>query len=135
MCLVYTPSNEHFGIVPVEAMYAGLPVVAVNSGGPTESIAEGETGYLCEPTPSQFADAFEKVENLGEQGRKKMGEAGRQRVVKRFSLDAMVDKLDKILVKLVSDKGKKIPRSRVNPVVVFGLPVLIALLLWMLVKR
>ncbi|KAJ3000887.1 Alpha-1,3-mannosyltransferase-like protein [Globomyces sp. JEL0801] len=32
LCLVYTPSHEHFGIVPVEAMYAGLPVVAVNNG-------------------------------------------------------------------------------------------------------
>jgi alpha-1,3/alpha-1,6-mannosyltransferase len=31
-CLVYTPSNEHFGIVPLEAMYGRLPVLAVNSG-------------------------------------------------------------------------------------------------------
>jgi alpha-1,3/alpha-1,6-mannosyltransferase len=33
-CLVYTPSNEHFGIVPLEAMYSRLPVLAVNNGGP-----------------------------------------------------------------------------------------------------
>lgn len=32
--VLYTPHNEHFGIVPVEAMYAGKPVIAVNSGGP-----------------------------------------------------------------------------------------------------
>jgi len=31
-CVLYTPSNEHFGIVPVEAMCCGAPVVAVNSG-------------------------------------------------------------------------------------------------------
>jgi len=31
-CLLYTPDKEHFGIVPVESMYARTPVVAVNSG-------------------------------------------------------------------------------------------------------
>ncbi|CAN0499507.1 unnamed protein product, partial [Scytosiphon promiscuus] len=31
-CVLYTPSHEHFGIVPVEAMCCGAPVVAVNSG-------------------------------------------------------------------------------------------------------
>ena len=36
--LLYTPENEHFGIVPVEAMYCGTIVIACNSGGPTESI-------------------------------------------------------------------------------------------------
>lgn len=38
--LLYTPSNEHFGIVPLEAMYCRKPVIAVNSGGPTETIGE-----------------------------------------------------------------------------------------------
>ena len=33
-CLIYTPSHEHFGIVPIEAMYMKRPVIAVNSGGP-----------------------------------------------------------------------------------------------------
>lgn len=36
--LLYTPSNEHFGIVPIEAMYMGKPVIACNSGGPTETV-------------------------------------------------------------------------------------------------
>ncbi|ORZ35166.1 hypothetical protein BCR44DRAFT_1389891 [Catenaria anguillulae PL171] len=45
--LVYTPSYEHFGIVPVEAMYAGVPVIAVGNGGPAESVAHLQTGYLC----------------------------------------------------------------------------------------
>jgi alpha-1,3/alpha-1,6-mannosyltransferase len=38
--LLYTPSNEHFGIVPLEAMYSRKPVIAVNSGGPTETVGE-----------------------------------------------------------------------------------------------
>ena len=44
--MLYTPANEHFGIIPCEAMYCGLPVLARDSGGPTETVVEGETGWL-----------------------------------------------------------------------------------------
>ena len=44
--LIYTPRNEHFGIVPLEAMLAGVPVLAANEGGPTETVLDGETGWL-----------------------------------------------------------------------------------------
>jgi alpha-1,3/alpha-1,6-mannosyltransferase len=60
-CLVYTPSNEHFGIVPLEAMYCGKPVIAVNSGGPLESVKHEETGFLCESNASAFANAIRWV--------------------------------------------------------------------------
>jgi len=45
-CLVYTPFYEHFGIVPIEAMYAGIPVIAMRSGGPCETIKNYTTGIL-----------------------------------------------------------------------------------------
>jgi alpha-1,3/alpha-1,6-mannosyltransferase len=50
-CLLYTPDKEHFGIVPVEAMYAECPVLAVDSGGPLESIAEGSVRPCAAPDP------------------------------------------------------------------------------------
>jgi glycogen synthase len=59
--VVYTPQNEHFGIVPLEAMAAARPVVACSSGGPLESVVDGETGFLCDPTPSAFAAAMHKL--------------------------------------------------------------------------
>lgn len=34
LAVLYTPEREHFGIVPVEAMYNEAPVIACNSGGP-----------------------------------------------------------------------------------------------------
>ena len=51
--LLYTPENEHFGIVPIEAMYMGCIVIACNSGGPLESIAHGETGFLLKANDSK----------------------------------------------------------------------------------
>ena len=42
--VIYTPSNEHLGIVPLEAMGASVPVIAVASGGPKETIVPDTTG-------------------------------------------------------------------------------------------
>lgn len=62
--VLYTPAHEHFGIVPLESMAAQRPVIAVASGGPLESIVDGQTGLLCHPTPDVSARC-----RLGMQGR------------------------------------------------------------------
>lgn len=95
--LVYTPSNEHFGIVPVEAMYAGLPVIAVNNGGPTESVVDGVTGYLCEDTPDEFCVSMHKVISMGEEGRREMGINGREHVEGMFGDGVFVHELEKVM--------------------------------------
>jgi glycosyltransferase involved in cell wall biosynthesis len=53
LAVVYTPDREHFGIVPLEAMYAGTPVVAVASGGPMETIQDGVTGFVADRDESK----------------------------------------------------------------------------------
>ncbi|XP_017559501.1 alpha-1,3/1,6-mannosyltransferase ALG2 [Pygocentrus nattereri] len=98
-CVLYTPSNEHFGIVPVEAMYTRCPVIAVNSGGPLESVAHEETGFLCDPTPESFSEAMGRF--LTDPGLKqRMGQAGRDRVIDRFSLQAFTDQLHRHILSL-----------------------------------
>ncbi|KAL2919827.1 Alpha-1,3-mannosyltransferase-like protein [Polyrhizophydium stewartii] len=107
LCLVYTPSHEHFGIVPVEAMYAQLPVVAVSSGGPVESIVHGETGYLCEGNAGAFGRQLaELVAAGGSDRRAKMGAKARARVVERFSLDAFSERLEALLQRVRDGGGR-----------------------------
>jgi len=83
--VVYTPSFEHFGIVPLEAMYAGTPVVAMNNGGPMETIVDGRTGFLCnESTAECFGTAILKVLVDFPVGSQQMGQIGRQHVIDKF---------------------------------------------------
>lgn len=48
IALLYAAEDEDFGIVPVEAQSAGVPVLAYKSGGVVETVKEGETGYFFE---------------------------------------------------------------------------------------
>ena len=43
-------------------MASGRPVVAVNNGGPTESVQDGATGFLRDPTPAAFAGAMKLLQ-------------------------------------------------------------------------
>jgi alpha-1,3/alpha-1,6-mannosyltransferase len=60
---LYTPENEHFGIIPIDSMLRGTPVIACNSGGPLESIENGVSGYLLDQVPQLWADAMITLAN------------------------------------------------------------------------
>ena len=98
-CVVYTPLAEHFGIVPLEAMAAARPVIAVNRGGPTETIVDGRTGWLAAPTPAAFAEALARV--LGDaSAARRMGEAGWAHVRANFSRTAFGERMERALASL-----------------------------------
>ena len=90
--LVFPSLNEDWGIVPLEAMAHGKPVLAVNSGGPTESVVDGETGFLLEPSAAAFATKMTWLVEHSEEARR-MGVAAVARA-KRYSWDAFVQRLD-----------------------------------------
>ena len=58
---VYAPVSEPFGLVPLEAMACGTPVIGVGEGGVQESVIHERTGLLVERDPAQFATAVEHL--------------------------------------------------------------------------
>lgn len=91
-CDVFALSSVAEGIplTLLEAMAAGLPIVATRVGGVGEVVADGVTGTLVEPgKPGVLARALRSyVEDASRRGQH--GDAGRQRVEQRFSLSAML---------------------------------------------
>jgi len=101
--VIYTPPNEHFGIVPLEAMYMSKPVIAHNSGGPIESVVSGETGFLVDLSGEAFASkiAFliinlDRIENFGK--------SGKDRFLRTFSFAAFSAQLNKAIDDLTNKK-------------------------------
>lgn len=84
---VYTFTDEDIGMGILEAMAHGTPVVAWNHGGPTSTVENGVTGFLA--TPDDANDFAEKVARLvtDPELAERMGRAGHNRVVQRFSFE------------------------------------------------
>ena len=59
------PQVEDFGIVALEAMAHGVPVIAYGEGGATETVIHGQTGLLfSEQTPLSLTQALERFQTL-----------------------------------------------------------------------
>ena len=96
--LLYTPENEHFGIVPVEGMLLRCIVLACNSGGPKESVLHGRTGFLIEGGPEQWSLIMKRVlVDMKPEERARMMEEGRRHVLDTFSFDTFKKNLKAIL--------------------------------------
>ena len=81
--------SEGLPLAVLEAMAAGLPVVASRVGGMPEAVRDGESGYLVPPAePEVLADALRKVLEAPDRGLS-LGRAGWERVRSDFSLDHM----------------------------------------------
>ena len=101
--LVYTPSNEHFGIVPLEAMLAKVPVLAASNGGPLETVVDGETGWLRSPEEvNEWTLVIqEALSDISDDQLQRMGFAGKERVITEFSETEMAKRLDDEVKKMV----------------------------------
>ena len=103
--LVHTSSQpEPFGLVLLEGMVMGKPIVATNAGGVPEIIADRVTGILVKPADANaIADAVIYILSNPEIGRK-MGRAGQERVERLFDVKMMVKKIENVYAE-ISHKG------------------------------
>jgi N-acetyl-alpha-D-glucosaminyl L-malate synthase BshA len=95
-------STESFGLVALEAMSAGVPVVASNVGGLPELVESGQTGFLVPPGDvAAHVKAVLKV--LGDAAlRRRFGAAGRKVARERFDVDRVVERYRKVYEGLVT---------------------------------
>jgi glycosyltransferase involved in cell wall biosynthesis len=97
--------NEGTPVSAIEALASGTPVVANRVGGVPDVVRDGLDGFLVDP--GDVAGAGAKLAVLaGDDGlRRKMGEAGRTRVLERYAVSRLVDDVDRLYRSLLEAKG------------------------------
>lgn len=105
---VHPAIMEGFGIALLEAMAMAKPVVATTTGGIPDIVVHEETGLLVAPgDPEALASAVGVL--LDEKSRWiAMGKAGRQRVERLFTVDAMVSKLTACYEDVIRERGSRV---------------------------
>jgi glycosyltransferase involved in cell wall biosynthesis len=94
----------------LEAMAAGLPVVATAVGGSPELVQHGRTGLLVPPRdPGALAEAIATMLDNPERGRE-IGALGRQRVAEHFSIEQMVRSTEALYERLLERKQGRVRR-------------------------
>lgn len=103
---VFVQPSFHEGLpnTVLEAQACGLPVVATAVGGTPEVVVDGVTGLLVPPRdPDALAQAITRLLNDPDL-RHAMGQAGRERVEKHFSVEQMVRQTEALYEELLSDR-------------------------------
>ena len=95
------PKGEGFGIVYLEAMAHGKPVIGPNHGAPTEFLRHKENAFLV--NPSKIEDVEESILYFMKHPEKarQMGEQGRKIVERKYSLDAMAHRLTELIPEIM----------------------------------
>jgi glycosyltransferase involved in cell wall biosynthesis len=103
---VYGSMHEPFGLVPLESMACGTPVVAVGEGGVRESVVHGQTGLLIDRDPGQCAAAIQTLFENAELA-KRYGEQAREYVLEKWPWEKAIQQLEEHLVQVANHKAQK----------------------------
>lgn len=113
--LLYTPTFEHFGIVPVESMLHGTPVLTINRGGPLESIVHYDgsnedlaTGFNCPDDVHEWAGVMSRFYlSTDDTIKKQLGKNGYLRAKKMFSREQMSESFESNLKQAAASNTSK----------------------------
>ncbi len=120
LAVLHAAVNEPFGIVPLEGLAAGVPLIAVAEGGYAE-IADESCAFLVEPDPAAFADRMAYL-IANRRVAKEMGAAGRA-IAGNFTWEHTTEALGRILSQYrrepTTDARDEVPLAE-SPAPVFG---------------
>ncbi len=106
--LLTTEPPESFGIVLIEAMATGLPVVATDYPGVRAVVVDGETGLLApQGDAAAVAARLDGLVAAGPAGRKRLGDAGRERALAEWNWPRLVDRMDDAYAQAIEVRGAK----------------------------
>lgn len=99
---LYTTIDEPYGLIPLESMKNGTPVIAFEGAGPSETIINGKTGYLI--IYGEFNKIARKTINLIKdiELRDSFSKNAREHVRKKFSIEESIEKLESIFTEILS---------------------------------
>lgn len=87
---------DTFGLIPIESMACGTPVIAFNCAAYRETIINGKTGFLVDFNPQEIAEKIMSVQD-NSQHAKEMGKCGRAWVEKKWTWERQITDLEKLL--------------------------------------
>ncbi len=93
LAVVFVPIMEPFGLVPLEAMACGTPVVGVKEAGIRETVVDGETGFLVERHPEAIAEALRKL-SADQVLRNGMGQRAVRNIRERWTWPIAIDRYE-----------------------------------------
>ncbi len=100
----------------IEALASGTPVVATRVGGVPDVVRDGIDGFLVEPGDTEAAAERLAELALDPELRARLGESGRAYVRERYSVERLVDDVDRLYRSLLAAKGLVTPLGRQPPV-------------------
>lgn len=104
--VVCAPWYEPFGIVPLEAMACGVPVVASSVGGLIDTVVEDATGLHVPPRDPEAVAAAVRSLLLDEDRRRAYGRAGRERVEQRYTWTKVAADTARVYSRVISRAGR-----------------------------
>ncbi|MDP3995699.1 MAG: glycosyltransferase, partial [bacterium] len=97
--------DEPFGLVMIEAMACGTPVIAFNRGSVPEVIEDGKTGFICKPNDlNSMVKAIKRIYQMPEKEYAQMRLNCRQHVEEKFTAERMVSEYEKVYKKMLKNK-------------------------------
>lgn len=105
--LVLASEREPFGRVLIEAMAAGKPVVATAGGGVREVVEAGVSALLVEPGDVRLMASAIKRLSADRDLRERMGRSGRERVLRKFTIERHVSRIQRIYDDILGEGGRR----------------------------